>query len=136
MGATEAARWAAALLKAPPSLAAKLGAGTDSPVYVFGRTDTPELAEAVAGATVPTPALAAQIIAVIETRDDLDGALALSSRNTTLPIWCIYPKGPAASPGDAAIRQAFRAAGLIDTKACAVSERLTATRYAPRKGTR
>lgn len=136
LGAAEAARWAAALLKAPPSLADKLGVAVDRPLYLFGRTDDPDLIEAVSGAAVPTPGLATQIVAVIETQDDLTGTLALSSRNPGLPVWCVYPKGPAARPGDAAIRAAFRASGLIDTKSCAVSERLTATRYAARQAAR
>ncbi|MFM2356335.1 MAG: hypothetical protein RLZZ528_2071, partial [Pseudomonadota bacterium] len=136
LGATEATRWVAALLKAPPSLAAKLGVAADRPVYIFGQTDDPELQEALTGAAVPTPGLAVQIVAVIETPDDLTGALALSSRNPGLPVWCVYPKGPSARPGDGAIRDAFRASGLIDTKSCAVSERLTATRYAARASAR
>jgi hypothetical protein len=43
-------------------------------------------------------------------------------------LWAVYPKGGAM---DAAVRTQLRAAGWRDVKACAVSERLTATRYLP-----
>ena len=46
-----------------------------------------------------------------------------------LPLWTVYPKGKAGQFGDTAIRTALRDAGWRDTKSCAVSERLTATRY-------
>jgi hypothetical protein len=52
---------------------------------------------------------------------------------TALPLWAVYPKGMAANPGEAAIRSALRSAGWMDNKTCAVSARLTATRYG-RKG--
>ena len=74
---------------------------------------------------------ASLLIACIENDADLVAA-QVSAAATRLPLWCVYPKGKAVNPGDGAIRSALRGAGWIDTKTCAVSERLTATRYARR----
>jgi hypothetical protein len=133
MSETEATRWAKAIATPPPSLAAKLGTGPDRPIFVLGPADDPELAEALRGAIATAPAQASQLLAVIESAAALDQALALARAHPALPVWCVYPKGKTADPGDTAVRAAFRAAGWIDNKSCAVSQRLTATRYA-RKG--
>jgi hypothetical protein len=124
-----AARWVTALAKAPPSLVAKLGIGPDRPVRLIGTSTDAELVQALAGAC-REPAV--QLLAVIEDPAGLTGALAAASAAPDLPVWCVYPKGKLVNPGDAAIRTAFRAAGWIDSKTCAVSARLTATRYARR----
>ena len=124
----EAARWATALATPPPSLADKLGIGPDKPAVVLGTVTDPALAAALQDAVVADPASATVIVASIRSQADLAAALA-AARDTGLPLWCIYPKGKAADPGDAAIRALLRAAGLIDSKSCAVSEVLTATRY-------
>ena len=125
----EAVRWAKAIVTPPPSLASKLGIGADRVALVCGKATDPALAEALAGATTTDPASAAALIAIIEDRAGLTQAIA-KAEAAGLPCWCVYPKGKVADPGDAAIRTAFRAAGFIDNKTCAVSERLTATRYA------
>ena len=44
-----------------------------------------------------------------------------------------YPKGKGAAYGDTAIRNFLRQRGYVDSKSCAVSPELTATRYG-RKG--
>lgn len=44
-------------------------------------------------------------------------------------LWTIYPKGRGVAFGEREIRTALRAAGFRDTKSCAVSGLLTATRY-------
>jgi hypothetical protein len=128
MAEPEAARWAKAILAPPPSLASKLGVGPARPALVAGVVSDATLAEALAGATTTDATAAVALIAIIE---DLAGlAVALSkAAETDLPCWCVYLKGKAADPGDAAVRAAFRNAGLIDNKTCAVSARLTATRY-------
>ncbi|MGH6787281.1 MAG: hypothetical protein ACREBO_10650 [Novosphingobium sp.] len=128
----EAARWAKALATAPPSLAGKLGIGPDKRALVLGAIDEPALAEALAGATMTDPGSAAVVLAMILDADHLERARHAAA-NAGLALWCVYPKGKAAAFGDAAIRDAMRAAGWIDTKVSAVSERLTATRYAPKR---
>jgi hypothetical protein len=133
MSEIEARRWAKAILTPPPSLASKLGIGPDKPALVLGAVEDAALAESLAGATSEAVGSATQIIAMIENTAALDAALA-RSRETRLPLWCVYPKGRSADPGDMAIRTALRAAGMIDSKTCAVSERLTATRYGWPKG--
>ncbi len=129
LGGTLAASWAAALAKPPPSLAAKLGVGPGKPAFVMGDLSDAALADALSGATVSAASDAALIVAVLLFRADLDPALSLATAHPALPVWCVYAKGPRADPGDAAVRAAFRAAGWMDTKTSAVSERLTATRY-------
>lgn len=129
----EAVRWVKAILTPPPSLASKLGVGPDKPVLLLGAADDAALAKALEGAVTAKPAEATQIVAIIDSTAALDAALA-RSRETGLALWCIYPKGKAADPDDMAIRTALRAAGMIDSKTCAVSERLTATRYGWPKG--
>ena len=71
------------------------------------------------------------LIARIDDADDLAKALAEHGAMPQLPLWAIYPKGKQAAFGDAPIRDALRSAGFRDTKSCAVSDRLTATRYNP-----
>jgi hypothetical protein len=44
-------------------------------------------------------------------------------------LWAFLPKGRGASPADAEVRAAGRAAGLVDNKISAYSETHTATRY-------
>lgn len=125
----EAIRWAKAILTPPPSLASKLGIGPNQPAIVIGAVNDPTLRAALEGAITHDPASASAVIAIIEDHAALATVLADA---TALPVWCVYPKGKAADPGDAAIRTAFRSAGWMDNKACAVSARFTATRYTKR----
>jgi hypothetical protein len=128
----EAMRWANAIQTPPPSLATKLGIGPEKLAWVQGEVSEPALAVALIGVTTESVANAAVSIVMIESHSDLVRALA-GGEERGLPVWCVYPKGKAANPGDAAIRTAFRADGWIDNKTCAVSARLTATRYARKK---
>ena len=131
LGEAEAARWATALVTPPPSLASKLGIGPDQPALVLGEIDDAALAAALKHAATADPAAATVVIAMIASAANLDCARAAAADHA-LALWCVYPKGPAASFGDAAIRAAMRAAGWIDTKVSAVSAALTATRYTRR----
>lgn len=133
MNVAEAARWVKAIETPPPSLAAKLGVGPDRPVFAVGALDDPALAEALCGATTASPEQASQLLVVIENPAQLESALALARTHPSLALWCVYPKGKAADPGDAEIRVAFREAGWMDNKTSAVSDRLTATRYARKR---
>ncbi len=129
LGPVEAAAWDKALAKPPPDLGAKLGLGPDRPGWVMGRVEDADLAAALAGAEAADPSAAALLLALILSPPDLAAALALADAHPAKPVWAIHAKGKAAAPPDADIRAAFRDAGYVDTKACAVSARLTATRY-------
>jgi hypothetical protein len=128
----EAERWAKAMLKPPPSLTSKLGIGPDRPALLLGTVDDAVLAAALEGVTTSDPAAAVAIVAVLASHADLEAAEA-RARVARLPLWCVYAKGKAADPGDSAVRAYLRGQGMMDNKTSAVSERLTATRYA-RKG--
>ena len=123
-----AGAWAKALTTAPPSLRSKLGLGRGKALVVGPATDA-ELTAALEGVTAGSLAEAAMVVAVVETDADLARALAALEGRRDRPLWVVYPKGRGVAFGDGAIRTALRAAGMMDTKACAVSERLTATRY-------
>jgi hypothetical protein len=133
LGAKEVAAWVRALEKPAPSLAQKLGVTAEARAWVMGGPATEELAVAVSGAEASAPEDAAIIVAVLSGPGDLTAALAAGQRHG-LRVWCVYGKGRAAAVGDAAVRAAFRAAGWMDIKACAVSERWTATLYRPGSG--
>ncbi|MFM5907479.1 MAG: hypothetical protein ACKOPO_07835 [Novosphingobium sp.] len=130
LGAKEAEKWAQALAKPAPSLASKLGIGGEKPAFLLGGTDDDALLDALAGHhQVDRAEQAAFIVALIESERSLDAALELAGEHG-LMLWCVYPKGKTAPLGDSAIRGHMRGAGWMDNKSCAVSERLTATRYA------
>ena len=124
LGAKLAEAWAKAIAAPPPALKTKLGLDKGARAYLTKPCDDPILADAILGAVTDDSAQASMVIARLDNPDDLPPALTHG-----LPIWAIYAKGKAASFGDGAIRTALRAAGYKDTKSCAVSDRLTATRY-------
>lgn len=127
LGAKEAGKWVEALARPLPSLASKLGIGGTSPAWLFGETDDEALCEALAGHhSTANSDDAALIVAMIDGPTSLDAAMTLAGDRH---LWCVYPKGKAAGFGDTAIRSHLRGAGWSDSKSCAVSDRLTATRY-------
>ena len=125
LGEPQARRWAEAIQKPLPTLREKLD--LKGLVLRIGPPDDAELAAALEGACIEDASVASMIVARIDDEADLATALAVPG---ALPIWAIYPKGKRAF-GDAAIRAVLRAAGYRDSKSCAVSDRLTATRYHP-----
>ena len=127
--AIEAGRWQKALLKTPPTLAQKLGVSSQTPAFVLGDVQDPVLAEALRGAVVDDVAQASLVIAVVLQDPDLAAASDLALAHPGKHIWMIYRKGKAAKVGDTAIRAHLRGLGFIDSKSCAVSDQLTATRY-------
>lgn len=129
LGAKVAQSWATAIAKPPPSLRAKLGLGEDTRALVLGEIADEALAEATRGLLVTDGAVAQMMIAIIDCPDDLAEAQRLHAGFPMLPLWTIYPKGRGVAFGDTAIRTALREAGFRDTKSCAVSDILTATRY-------
>lgn len=133
LGAREAAAWVLALDKPVPTLAAKLGVSAAARAWVIGAPPPEALQEALAGAEAKGPDEAALIVAVLAEAGDLAAALAAGQAGG-LRVWCVHGKGKAAVVTDAAVRSAFRAAGWMDIKACAVSEVWTATLYRPPVG--
>lgn len=127
LGAKEAGKWAEALAKPAPSLAGKLGIGGASPAYLLGETDDEALLDALHGHhRVAHAGDAALIVAIVDGTASLDAAAELAGDRF---LWCVYPKGKAASFGDMDVRRHLREAGWIDSKTSAVSEKLTASRY-------
>ena len=88
------------------------------------------LAEALAGHVATADDEARLSLALVTNETVL--AEALRSASSGKPIWIVHGKGRHAAFGDAAIRQFMRGAGWMDNKVAAVSDRLTATRYARR----
>lgn len=129
LGEAEALKWRDALLKPPPSLSDKLGIGPNKRACVIGEVNDPELVGALASATCIEPGDAAVLLAIVMNETGLLSAFAEASRNPHLALWCIYPKGKDASIGDKVAREFMRSSGYMDNKSCAVSARLTATRY-------
>ena len=130
LGEAMAEAWRQILLRPAPSLREKLGLGPGRRALVTGDCDDPALVEALSGMTTAQRDEAAMVIARIAGAADLDRALGLAEQ-AGRPLWTIYAKGKGASFGDGAVRERMRAAGWRDTKSCAVSAALTATRYHP-----
>lgn len=131
LGRRVAEGWAKAIAAPPPSLRAKLGLDKGAKALLIGRFDDAALTEALDGALARDVAEAAMLVACIDGPVELDAARAAQAAAPALPVWAIYPKGKHVAFGDTAIRAAMRESGFRDTKSCAVSDRLTATRYHP-----
>lgn len=126
--AKEAAAWVKALLKTPPTLAEKLGLTPNTPAFVTGETTDTNLQDALAGRTTRNISEAAFLLCTLLTPQDIDAALTLGQAHPGKHLWAVYAKGKSDLSGNQ-IRSAARQAGFIDSKSCAVSDRLTATRY-------
>ena len=131
LGASVANAWALAIVTAPPSLRAKLGLDKGALGLRTGTFNDLALEQALNGVLSQDIASVQMIVAYIEARTDLEAALAAHSKRPALPIWTVYRKGKAVPFGDREVRATMRAAGFHDAKSCAVSDRLTATRYHP-----
>jgi len=132
LGAAQAQKWLQKLQAPPRTLAEKLGIGPDRPAAIHGTVDDAALAEALAGATTDDPARATALVAVVRSLAQLDAAVAAHARLGCRHLWVVCEKGSDAALGDTAIRTALRGRDYVDSKSSAVSERLTATRYARR----
>lgn len=132
LGEVEAARWLTALQKPVPTLAEKLGVGAGCRAFVIGAVEDAELTAALNGVRAASVAEAGVLVAVLESPGDLDAAFAVAGEAPDLMLWCVYPKGRAAVT-DALVREYLRGRRYIDSKSCAVSARLTATRYGRRR---
>jgi hypothetical protein len=126
LGAAEAAKWADKIAAGPVSLADKLGLKGAARARVLGPwTDDGPLSVALNGRV--TDGKADMLVAVCTTLPDFDRAVFIASESA-VPVWFVYPKGRGAVT-DTMVRAHMRGLGWKDTKSCAVSDRLTATRY-------
>ena len=131
LGAAEAGRWKGSLEKPLPTLAEKLGLKPGVTIWTSGDLGAPELAEALAG--VPRTTVEAASMIVIHAAEPNALAQALEASSGSLaPVWVIHGKGRTATFGESAVRALMRDSGFIDTKVSAVSDALSATRYARR----
>ncbi|GLS20633.1 hypothetical protein GCM10007874_36500 [Labrys miyagiensis] len=135
LGADLATSWAKKLATPPPSLAQKLGIGKEARVLVIGEATEPTLIEALADARA-TDAKAAQLsLAIVTSATELATAVTFhEALPAGAPIWIVHGKGPHAAFGEAPVRRVMREAGYRDNKVSAVSQTLSATRYARPKG--
>ena len=127
-------RWADALAKPPPTLAAKLGITAQTRVLAVGAPGDGELGRALAVgiATTEEPDL---IVARVDAADTLariafEHAALIERR---VPLWIVYTKGEGAPLGETAVRAMLRERGLIDLKVASVSATLTALQFARRR---
>jgi hypothetical protein len=134
LGEGEAARWLKALQKPVPSLAEKLGLSAGCLAFVLGAVQDAALAAALRDAVTPDLGRAGVLVVVLGKAADLAAAFALAQSAPEMGVWCVYPKGRGATVTDAMVRGFFRDRGYVDSKACAVSDVLTATRYGRRRG--
>jgi hypothetical protein len=134
----DAGRWAAALTKPPPSLAAKLGITATTRILVEGAIDDNALAAAIATGMRADPAArdAARDADLIVARvDDADMLARIvhdrrAHIDSGVPLWVVYTKGKGAPLGETAVRALLREHGLMDLKVAAVSPALTALKFA------
>jgi hypothetical protein len=129
LGPTQAARWRDAMLKATPTLTAKLGVGPGALAHFIGDCDDADLAAALAGSLTDDPAAASVLIARVDAPAALDAARRLHSLHHAVPLWVVYRKGAASPFGETAVRTAMRSHGYIDTKVAGVSATLTAAKF-------
>ena len=130
----QAVKWLEKLTTTPPSLAQKLGVDSGHKALVWGHIDDVSLNEALLNAVTTDPMQAVLSIAVARKPTELNAALAeILQRLPHAPIWIVYPKGAQSTLPESAVRSHMRALNWIDSKTCAVSDTLTATRFSLRK---
>ncbi len=135
LGAVMAEKWAKAILTSPPSLAKKLGITAESTVWVIGTVDDAALASALGEARTAARKGTDLIVARVNTPAELARAFKTTAKETSagVPIWIVYRKGPGHPIGEADVRSAGLAAGIVDVKVAAVSAQLTGLKFVKRK---
>ena len=135
LGSAIAERWAKALTSPPPTLAKKLGISADTVVRVIGAIDDESLLQALSSAKAVADQGPDLILARVNSSQELASALRASAKQLAarVPIWFIYPKGPGHPLNENDVRSSGLAAGVVDTKVCAVSPDLTALRFVKRR---
>jgi hypothetical protein len=131
LGVDRALRWAKKIATPPPSLAKKLGVTSGSKVMLIGPLRDAVLQEALKDAIATRKEEVLLSLAVVHDAQALKKALGRhESAAVGTPIWIVYEKGPKAAFGEGAVRSFMRGAGYRDNKVSAVSDTLTAMRYA------
>jgi|SRR6266568_2456134 len=135
LGAAMAAKWAKSLTTPPPSLAKKLGISADTVIRMIGAVDDEALRSALGSAKAVSDKDANLILARVNTQAELAHALRSTAKQLSahVPIWFIYPKGRGRELSEDHVRTTALAAGIVDTKVCAVSPALTALRFVRRR---
>jgi hypothetical protein len=135
LGAPTAEKWAKTILAPPPSLAKKLGITPESTVWVIGMVDDAALETALDEARTAARKGADVIVARVNTAAELARAFKSTAKETSagVPIWIIYRKGPGHPIGEADVRSAGLAAGIVDVKVASVSPALTGLKFVRRK---
>jgi hypothetical protein len=130
-----AAKWAKALLTAPPTLAKKLGIAPGSAVRIIGTIDDDALQKALTDARQVADGSAALILARVNTPAELKASFRKASDLLAngVPIWIVYRKGPGHAINESDVRSAGLAAGIVDVKVASVSAQLTALKFVKRK---
>jgi hypothetical protein len=135
LGVDLAAKWADALLKAPPTLAKKLGITAETTVWMIGPVDDVALKAALDKAKSISQRQGDLILARVDTPADVRSALmrAADQLEAGTPIWFIYRKGPGHPLNENLVRTTALAAGIVDTKVASVSEVFSALRFVKRR---
>lgn len=135
LGSAMAAKWVQAILKPPPSLAAKLGITAATRVRVIGEVDDAALRKALAEGADAGSRDADLIVALVNTRADLANTLRSAAAQLArgVPIWLVYRKGPGHPINENDVRSAGLAAGVVDSKVASVSPALTGLRFVKRR---
>jgi Protein of unknown function (DUF3052) len=137
LGADQASKWAKAIQAGAVPLARKLGIKRETVVRAIGAIEDEALKSALHEAARISSRDADLVVAVVETAGDLHEALKSADAQIAkgVPIWLVYPKGPGHALNESLVRTALLARGMVDTKVAAVSAKLTAMRFNPRRGT-
>jgi hypothetical protein len=138
LGEAQAAKWAQALLKPPPTLAAKLGVVPGCAVRVLGKIDTIDdgpLRIALEGTRPVTRGAVDVVIARVNSPAQIADAWKKTAAQVAggAALWMVYPKGRGHAVDETAVRDAGLAAGFVDVKVAAVSATLTALKFVRRK---
>lgn len=136
LGRAMAAKWAAALLKPPSTLAKKLGITPETTVRMIGPVDDAALKSALAQAKDVSERKGELILSRVDTPADLTRALkkAAEQLKAGVPIWFIYRKGPGNPLNENQVRETALATGIVDTKIAAASGEFSALRFVKRRG--
>ena len=113
----------------------KLGISGDTVVRLIGAVDDDALRAALSSAKAVAEKNADLIVARVNTPDELAQALRTTAKQLAarVPIWFIYPKGRGHALTENEVRSTGLAAGIVDTKVCAVSASLTGLRFVRRR---
>ena len=136
LGSGTAQKWVKAITTPPPTLAKKLGINGEVVGRTIGAVDDDDvLRGALASARAVGDKNAGLILARVNTPAELAGALRKAAKQLAerVPIWFIYPKGRGQELTENEVRSTALAAGIVDTKVCAVSPTLTGLRFVRRR---